>query len=67
MALTYIQILNAKPRGKAYKLAESGPLYLVVQPRGAKLWRMNYRYLGRQKTLHFGGWPNVGIAAARKA
>lgn len=26
---------------------------------------MNYRYLGRQKTLHFGGWPAVSIAAAR--
>jgi len=66
MALTYIQVLNAKPREKPYKLADSESLYLVVQPSGAKLWRMNYRYLDRQKTLHFGGWPDVGIAAARE-
>jgi len=66
MALTHVQIMNAKPREKAYKLPDSETLYLVVQPSGAKLWRMNYRYLGRQKTLHFGAWPTVGIAAARE-
>jgi len=65
MALTHVHIANAKPREKAYKLPDSESLYLVVQPSGAKLWRMNYRYCGRQKTLHFGAWPNVGISAAR--
>ena len=66
MALNHIQITNAKPRDKAYKVADADGLYLVVQTNGAKLWRMNYRYLGRQKTLYFGGWPEIGIAAARQ-
>ena len=66
MALNHIQITNAKPRDKAYKVADSDGLYLVVQTNGAKLWRMNYRHLGRQKTLYFGAWPEVGIAAARQ-
>lgn len=66
MALNHIQITNAKPRNKAYKLADSDGLYLFIQPNGAKLWRMNYRHLGRQKTLYFGAWPEVGIAAARQ-
>jgi integrase len=66
MALNHIQITNAKPRDKAYKVADSEGLYLLVQPNGAKLWRMNYRHLGRQKTLYFGAWPEVGIAAARQ-
>src|SRR3546814_10218154 len=26
---------------------------------------MNYRFLGKQKTLHLGKWPAVGLAAAR--
>lgn len=65
MTLTHIAIGNAKPRAKAYKLTDSAALYLVVRPNGAKLWRMNYRYLGRQRTLHFGAWPEVGLAAAR--
>lgn len=66
MALTHIQIVNAKPQKKAYKLADSEALYLVVRPNGSKLWRMNYRHLGRQKTLYFGAWPDVGLAAARQ-
>ena len=66
MALNHIQITNAKPRDKAYKLADSDGLYLFIQPNGAKLWRMNYRHLGRQKTLYFGAWPEVGVAAARQ-
>ena len=48
-----------------HKVADADGLYLVVQTNGAKLWRMNYGYLGRQKTLYFGGWPEIGIAAAR--
>ena len=66
MAVNHIQITNAKPRDKAYKLANADGLYLAVQANGTKLWRMNYRYLGRQKTLCFGAWPEVGIAIARQ-
>ena len=66
MSLTHIQISNAKPKEKAYKLADADALYLVVRPSGAKVWRMNYRYLDRQKTLYFGSWPDVGIASARE-
>lgn len=66
MALNHIQITNAKPWDKAYKLADADGLYLAVQTNGTKLWRMNYRYLGRQKTLYFGAWPEVGIAMARE-
>ena len=66
MTLNHIQITNAKPREKAYKMADGDGLYLVVEPNGSKLWRMNYRQLGRQRTLYFGAWPHVGIAAARE-
>jgi integrase len=65
MALTAIGIKNAAPQGKAYKLADTDSLYLLVTPNGVKLWRMNYRHLGRQKTLAFGTWPEVTLAEAR--
>ena len=65
MPLTHLSIANAKAKAKEYKLTDSDALYLAVRPSGAKLWRMNYRHLGRQKTLHLGAWPEVGIAAAR--
>lgn len=63
--LTYIQINAAKPAAKAYNLRDSQGLYLRVQPNGSKLWRLNYRYLAKQKTLHLGPWPQISLAAAR--
>jgi integrase len=66
MALTVTAINAAKPRDKAYKLADSLGLYLLVAPSGGRLWRMNYRFLGRQKTLSFGNYPDVSLARARE-
>ena len=63
--LTHIKITSAKPSEKLYKLHDTLGLYLAVKPNGSKLWRMNYRFLGKQKTLHLGKWPAVGLAAAR--
>ncbi|MDP5281408.1 Arm DNA-binding domain-containing protein [Sphingomonas sp. DG1-23] len=63
--LTHIKIASAKPAEKAYNLIDAQGLYLTVKPNGPKLWRMNYRFLDKQKTLHLGGWPQVGIADAR--
>lgn len=66
MTLTHLKITHAKARERAYKLADADALYLVVNPNGTKLWRMNYRYLGKQKTLHFGEWPAVSLSDARE-
>ncbi len=63
--LTHIQITAAKPSAKAYSLRDTQGLYLTVKPNGSKLWRLNYRYLDKQKTLHLGTWPSVGLADAR--
>ena len=63
---------NAQPRAKPYKLADEKGLYLVVTTRGAKLWRFDYRYGGKPKTLSCGKWNDVwlrpendGMMAAR--
>lgn len=65
MPLTETQAKNAKPRERAYKLADSEGLFLLVQPNGTKLWRMKYRFTGKEKLLSFGAYPALGIAAAR--
>lgn len=63
--LTHIKITSAKPAEKAYNLRDGLGLYLTVKPNGSKLWRMNYRFLDKQKTLHLGPWPAIGLADAR--
>jgi len=65
MPLNNTTIRNARPRAKAYKLTDGNGLYLLVQPNGRKLWRMNYRYLNKQKTVAFGVWPDVELEDAR--
>jgi integrase len=65
MALTVVQVKNAKPREKAYKLADERGLYLLVNPNGSKLWKLKYRFAGIEKKLSLGAFPEVTLADAR--
>jgi integrase len=65
MRLTNFEIRNAKPDGKAYKLTDGGGLYLLIQPNGSKLWRLKYRFLGKERLLAFGAYPLFSLAEAR--
>ncbi len=67
MALTVVQVKNAKPKEKAYKLADDRGLYLLVNPNGSKLWKLKYRFAGIEKKLSLGSFPEVTLAAARDA
>lgn len=66
MALTDTAIRNAKPKAKAYKLADDKGLYLLVSPGGGKWWRLKYRVGGREKSLSFGVYPEVPLKEARE-
>ena len=64
--LSALKIKSAAPRAKPYKLFDGGGLYLLVNPNGSKLWRLKYRYLGKEKVLAFGAYPDLSLAKARK-
>jgi integrase len=63
--LTDTYFRNLKPQAKPYKKSDGGGLRLVVQPNGSKLWRMAYRFGGKQKELAFGVYPATTLADAR--
>lgn len=65
MPLTDVAIRNAKPREKPYKMGDALGLFLLVQPTGAKLWRLKYRIRGREKKVALGKYPEIGLADAR--
>ncbi len=67
MALTDTAIRNAKAKDKPYKVADSGGLYLLVNPSGSKLWRVKYRLHGVERKLALGSYPEVTLAQAREA
>lgn len=56
----------AKPRQKAYKLSDSARLNLFITPSGGNLWRWNYVYDGKQKSMAFGPFPCVSLAETRE-
>ncbi len=59
--LTVTAINNAKSRDKPYKLADEKGLYLLIQPSGGKLWRLDYRFDSKRKTLALGSYPDVPL------
>lgn len=65
--LTDVQIRKAKPAEKAYKLSDSGGLFLQVAKSGSKLWRLKYRFRGKEKLLSIGAYPDVSLVEARAA
>ena len=62
---------NAKPREKPYKIYAEDGMYLLVNPRGSKLWQMKYLYDGKASTYSIGrygiGQNGVTLAKAREA
>lgn len=66
MALTNLQIQNARPTDRVTQYTDDRGLYLEVHPSGSKLWRYKYRYLGKQNRLAIGRYPDVSLAEARK-
>src|SRR5207249_7152927 len=65
LPLTDITIRRAKAQKKAYKLFDEKGMYLLVSPTGAKLWRLKYRALRKEKVLALGQYPERTLAEAR--
>lgn len=66
LPLSDLQIRQAKPKEKPYKLFDGGGLFLEVSTSGGKLWRFKYRFGGLEKKLSLGAFPAVSLADARQ-
>lgn len=60
------KIKAAKPKEAVYKIADGGGLYLLVNTNGSKLWKLKYRFAGKEKKLSLGSYPDVTLANARE-
>jgi integrase len=65
MPLTDTTVRNTKPSNKTLKVFDGGGLYLEVSPNGGKWWRLKYRYLGKEKRISLGVYPDVSLKMAR--
>jgi len=66
MSLTEVVVKNAKPAEKQFKLYDTDGMFLLVKPNGSKLWRLKYRFGGKEKLLALGGYPEVSLKEARE-
>lgn len=63
--LTNAAVKAAQPQSRAFKLYDSGGLFLLVTPAGTKSWRLKYRRAGREQLKTMGRFPEVNLAQAR--
>jgi integrase len=66
MALTDKEIQALKPKEKKYKVFDGDGLYLLVHPKYAKYWYLQYHIAGRPHEVAFGTYPTVSLKLARE-
>jgi len=64
--LTELGVRKAKSSSIQKKLTDGRGLFLLLHPNGSKYWRMKYRFMGKEKLLAIGVWPEVSLTEARK-
>jgi len=67
MSLSDVKVRALKPESAAYKVSDGEGLHVMVSPNGSKLWRLSYRFSGKQKTLALGRYPTISLLQARRA
>ena len=63
--LTDSQCRGFKPQAKGYKKFDGEGLYLWITPLGSKLWRLSFRWEGKEQTISWGPYPKISLAEAR--
>jgi len=53
-------------RARPIRRWDGGALYLDVSRSGGKLWRLKYRFNGKEKLLALGKWDTVTLREARE-
>ena len=64
--LSDMQVSKIKTQHKQIALFDGGGLFLLVTPPGGKLWRLKYRFDGKEKMLALGAYPEISLADARQ-
>jgi hypothetical protein len=65
MALSDLAARQAKATGKDYTLSDLDGLALGVYAKGGKSWLFRYYWLGKQKRMSLGTYPEVSLREAR--
>lgn len=61
MPLKVAQTPAFQPSDRAYRKFDGRGLYTEIRPNGSKLWYLKYRFLGSEKRLSLGPFPEVRL------
>jgi len=64
--LTTKELDHAKPGPKPYRLFDGLGLYIEIALTGGKYWRFKYTFLGKEKRLALGKYPEISLLEARE-
>ncbi|QIQ21480.1 tyrosine-type recombinase/integrase [Zophobihabitans entericus] len=64
--LSDFTIRRAKPAQKAYTIKDGDGLFLRIEPNGSKIWHFRFYWVGKQKLISFGTYPEVDLKTARQ-
>lgn len=65
MKLSDTKLRSLKTPDKPTKYFDGDGLFLLVTPTGSKLWRLKYRYQGKEKGMALGKYPEISLTQAR--
>ena len=57
---------QTRTKEKAFRMSDGGGLYLWATAAGGKLWRWAYEFVGKEKLMSFGRYPEVSVFQARE-
>ncbi|MCP4970249.1 MAG: DUF4102 domain-containing protein [Arcobacter sp.] len=62
--LTTTEVKSYKPQSKMYKKPDGKGLWLLIKPNGTKSWRYDFRYGGKNLSISFSIYPEIGLKKA---
>ena len=65
MPLTDVAVRTAKPDIKPRKIFDERGLFLLIHPSGGKSWKLKYQFLGKERKLSLGRYPEISLKQAR--
>lgn len=65
MALSDTKLRSLTAKNRTWQVADGNGLFIEILPSGRKVWRLRYRFQGKQEKATLGEYPAFSLAEAR--
>src|ERR1700722_18595951 len=64
--LTNLIVMGVEPSNRPKRISDGRGMYLEISPAGGRLWRLKFRFAGKENCMSLGAYPDVSLAKARQ-